>query len=422
MQVELITIGDELLYGKTLDTNAAYMSENLGAIGVTVVRVTTVGDTVEHIEEALHSAVTRADAVIVTGGLGPTPDDLTRQAVAQAFGRGLVFREDVYRDIEMRWKRRGKPVPESARILAHVPEGTEVMKNAVGAAAGLKLTHERTIFFFLPGVPDEMRSMMDDCVLPFLATKAAGRAIRHRLLKTAGITESALHEKLQGIEGGIQAVKIAYLPQHYEVHVRLTADGTSVKVAENSLARTEKVVREHLGYYIYGTADESLEGVVAGLLLDGGMSLCVAESCTGGLITGRLTDIPGSSKFLERGVIVYSGKSKNEMLSVSKETLETYGTVSPETTKCMAENVMMLGRTDLGLAVTGIMGPSGETPEKPAGLVYISLAHADGTYDKEFRFAGDRVTNKNLAAQAALNELRLFLLKNFKQISNRRTP
>ena len=412
MQVELITIGDELLYGKTLDTNATYIAEKLGEIGATVVRMTTIGDTLENIEKALRAAMRSVDAVVVTGGLGPTPDDVTRQAAAQTFGLKMIFREDIYRDIEMRWKRRGRPVPESAKILALVPEGTEVIKNAVGAAAGLKIKHENTTFFFLPGVPDEMRSMMDDCVLPFLTEKAAGRALRHRLLKTAGITESAIHEKLKGVEERIQGVKIAYLPQQYEVHLRLTAIGKSVKVAENHLIQVEKVVRERLGYYIYGINDECLEEVISGLLLEKGMSISVAESCTGGLISGRLTDIPGSSNFLKRGVVAYSGQAKNEMLSISIDMLEKYGTVSPETTKTMAENMRTLGRTDIGLAVTGIMGPTGGTEEIPVGTAYVGLAHPGGSHLKEFHFLGDRRTNKQFAAQAALNEVRLFLQKN----------
>lgn len=411
MKVELITIGDELLYGKTLDTNAAYMAEKLSEIGVEVFRVTTVGDTLEHIEEALGSAESRADAVITTGGLGPTPDDLTRQAAAHTFGRELVFRQDIYHEIEKRWQRRGKPVPESARVLALVPEGTEVIKNKVGAAAGLTVNHGGTLFFFLPGVPDEMRSMMEDCLVPLLAKKTEGKAIRHRLLKTAGITESAIHGKLKKVEGKFQGVKIAYLPQSYEVHLRLTAAGPSVNVAENSLAQVEKVVREHLGYYIYGTNDDSLEEVVAGLLFDRGLSISVAESCTGGLITGRLTDIAGSSAFLESGAVVYSKRAKHEMLSIPEETLEQYGVVSPETAGAMAENVRMLNKTDIGLAITGIMGPTGGTAEKPVGLIFISLAHSEGSFHKEFRFLGDRRANKSLAAQAALNELRLFLLR-----------
>ena len=410
MRAELITIGDELLYGKTLDTNAAHMAEKLGEIGVHVIHMTTVGDSIEDIEEALHSARTRAEAVIVTGGLGPTPDDVTRQAAAKAFSQELSFRQDVFREIESRWKRRGKAVPASAKTLALVPEGAEVIKNAVGTAAGLKMNHKNTLFFFLPGVPDEMRSMMEDHVVPFLAEKVPGRVIHHRLLKTTGISESALHERLKGIEEGIQGVKIAYLPQHYEVHLRLTALTASVKVAEEYVSKAEKVVRDQLGHYIYGVADQSLEEIVAGLLLERKLRISVAESCTGGYITGKLTDIPGSSNFFELGAIVYSKSAKHTMLAIPEATLKKYGLVSPETAVALAENIRDRGGTDLGLSVSGIMGPSGGTPEKPVGLVYVGLAHAGGTDLKEYRFVGDRIANKLSAAQAALDAVRLFLL------------
>ena len=411
MHVQLITIGDELLCGKTVDTNAAYVADRLARIGVEVIRMVTIGDSVEQIVEALRSVSGNVDAVIVTGGLGPTPDDLTRQAAATAFTKELAFSEDMFLEIEKRWAGRGKSVPSSARRLALIPDGAEPIENAVGAAAGLKVSFEGTVYLFLPGVPEEMRRMMEDSVLPFMMKKVKGRAIRHLTLRTAGITESALHGKLKGLAEHMGRVKIAYLPQTTEVHLRLTVQSNSVEKAEQEISEAERVVRNRLGYYIYGVADDSLEEVVADLLLDRKATISVAESCTGGLISGRLTDIPGSSKYFERGLTVYSERAKLDLLSIPAEVLEKHGTVSSATAVAMAEGIRDLVQTDLGLSVTGTMGPTGGTPEKPVGLVYVGLAHSTGTYHKEFRFVADRVTNKKLAAQAALNEVRLFLLK-----------
>lgn len=411
MKTQLITIGDELLYGKTVDTNAAYMARQLGDIGVHVLSTMTVGDQVEHIVEVLQAAMGRIDIVIVTGGLGPTPDDVTREAMVRAFERELVFDEDIFNRIKQRWVDRGKPVPPSARILSLIPQGAEIIQNDVGAAAGLKMSQGGTTFFFLPGVPAEMRSMMDDCVLPFLKERTGGKAIRHLTLRTAGITESSLFEKLDGLEDECPEIKIAYLPQTYEVHLRLTAHGDSVEKAEHIISNAEGVVRDRLGYYIYGTNDQSLEEVIADLLLTKKLTLSVAESCTGGLISGRLTDIPGSSGFLKLSLTAYSEEAKREVLGVPRETLNRHGTVSPETAVAMAERVKDLMGTDLGLSVTGIMGPTGGTPEVPVGLAFVGLAHETGSHQKEFRFLGDRIVNKQITAQAALNELRLFLLK-----------
>ena len=254
--------------------------------------------------------------------------------------------------------------------------------------------------------------MMEDFILPFMTEKTGGKTIRHLTLRTAGITESALHGKLKGLEEQIGGVEIAYLPQTCEVHLRLTVQGDSVEKAEQHISQAEKVVHDRLSYYIYGDADTSLEEVVADLLLSEKLTLSVAESCTGGCISGRLTDIPGSSGFFERGVVVYSERAKRKLLSIPEEVLERHGPVSPETARIMAESARNLGQTDLGLSVTGIMGPAGGTSiEKPVGLVFVGLAHSTGTHHKEFRFLGDRTTNKKLATQAALNEVRLFLLK-----------
>jgi nicotinamide-nucleotide amidase len=411
MQAQLITIGDELLYGVTVDTNASFMAQRLGDIGVQVVCILTVGDRIEQIAEALQTAMGKVDVVIATGGLGPTPDDVTREAMARALKRELVFDERLFSEIEQRWIRRGKPVPSSAKILSLIPRGVEIVTNAVGAAAGLKVSQGGTLFFFLPGVPEEMRCMIDDCVLPSLKKRAKGAVLRHLTLRTAGINESSLAERLTDIEEICPGITIAYLPQTTEVHLRLTTHGDSVEKAECTISKAEGVVRERLGYYIYSSTDQSLEEVVADLLFTRALTLAVAESCSGGLICGRLTDVPGSSGFLKLAIVAYSRQAKETTLGIPAEILDRHGIVSPETAKAMAEHVRSLAGSDLGLSVTGIMGPTGGTPEQPVGLAYVGLAHGDGSYHREFRFLGDRIVNKQLTAQAALNELRLFLLQ-----------
>ncbi len=409
MRVEIITVGDELLFGKTVNTNAAFIAEQLTDSGAQVARVTTVGDTVSDIVEALQTAGQRYDVVIVTGGLGPTPDDVTRQAMAEAFQRKLVFDDEIYREIEQRWLRRGQKLPGSARLLATVPEGARMIRNGVGTAAGLEIQTEKALFLLLPGVPDEMRSMMDDHVIPLVRERTGGQVIHHLTLRTAGIGESAIQEKLAGIEDLPGQVAIAYLPQTYEVHLRLTTLGKSAKEAEERLSAAEKVVRNRLSYYIYAESDRTLEEVVADLLWARVWTLSVAESCSGGLIADRLTNVPGSSQFFKLGLVVYSEKAKQDVLSVPGLMLATYGAVSREVAVSMAEMVRRKGETNLGLSITGLMGPGGGD-HVPVGTVYVGLACEGGSHFREYHFFGGRRANKLMAAQAALNELRLFLM------------
>lgn len=408
MEAEVIIIGDELLFGQTIDTNSAFIGQALSCIGVDLTWATTVGDDERRIEAALRQALGRVDVVIAAGGLGPTPDDVTRQAVAQAFGRKLILQNEVLRQIQDKIARWGLKASEDITPQALVPEGAQVLSNRVGIAPGLFLALEGKMLFVLPGVPREMEDMLKEEVLPWL--RGTGVVIQHRLLHTTGATELALVEKLGKSREVLGKVRMAFLPGTYGIDLRLTARGESLERVEEQLAQAEGWVRERLGGLIYGVNGESLEEVVGNLLLHRGAKLAVAESCTGGLIAHRITNISGSSRYFERGVVAYSNEAKNELLGVPWEIIREHGAVSAQTAQAMAEGVRELSRADIGLGVTGIAGPTGGTPEKPIGLVYIALAHEGGCFAKQFRFFGDRMANKERTAQAALNELRLFLM------------
>lgn len=412
MEAEAIIIGDEILYGQTIDTNSAFIGKELSRIGVSLSWVTTVGDDEGKIGLAFRQALSRADVVITTGGLGPTPDDVTKKAVARTFDRELVLRDNVLRQIEDKLARWGLKIPPGIVGQALVPEGAEIIDNEVGVAPGLLLSHEGKPLFVLPGVSREMEAMLEKGVIPRLRGRGTGKVIDHRTLKVTGINESELVEKLGEMDRTLAETKITFLPGLSGIDIRLSAHGGNVEQVKEKLSTAEMKIRERLGDYVYGVDEESLERVVGRLLLSKKATLAIAESCTGGLIANRITNISGSSEYFEQGVVAYSNQAKNEVLKVPQKTIQEHGAVSPQTAKAMAEGVREISGADIGLGATGIAGPTGGTPEKPVGLVYVALAHEGGSFAKRFQFFGDRIANKERTAQAGLNELRLFLIKN----------
>jgi nicotinamide-nucleotide amidase len=411
MKAEIITIGDELLYGQIEDSNSVFISERLTEEGIQVLFKTSVGDDIGRIEEAFNIARSRVNVIVASGGLGPTQDDLTKKAVVKAFKRNLIFHQEILDQIEESFRKRGSTMPRINQNQALIPQGTKALANLWGVAPGIYLEDKEFSFFALPGVPMEMKWMLDNEVLPILRAKKPRHYILHRKLRTTGISESAIYERIEQLIDPNGEVKVAFLPEYLGVNIRLTVQSTDKDMAQGKMEDFEKKVRDLLGPFVYGTDDQTLEQVLGQLLAQRKKTIATAESCTGGLIGARLTNVPGSSTYFERGVVTYSNQSKVELLQVPAGIIEQYGAVSEQVAILMAQGVRKLAGTDYGLSVTGIAGPGGGTPQKPVGLVYVGFAHETDALAQKFMFGEDRKTNRERAAQAALNVVRLFLEK-----------
>ena len=414
LRVELVAIGDELLLGQTQDSNSAWLASELAAIGGVVTRRTAVGDDEAAIRQAIAEALDRTGAVIATGGLGPTPDDVTREAVAALFGAALVFDAGVWDAIRARWQRRGRSAepPESNKVQAMVPKGALVLHNPEGTAPGLFLQDPRGRWVaLLPGVPREMRAIYMQRLLPLLQERfpSGGRVVRWRVLRTTGVAESRLVEILSGLtlEDGL---KLAFLPGPEGVDLRVTVSGLPAAAADRLLESAASSIRERLGSYVYALGREDLAGVVLDLCRRQQLSLSVAESCTGGLLGERLTSIAGSSDVFLGGVVAYSNQVKVRELGVPQELLERVGAVSEDVALAMAESVCNKLGAHVAIGITGIAGPTGGTPDKPVGTVCIAVV-APG-WRRSFRswFPGDRAEVRFRASQAALDALRRRLI------------
>ncbi len=412
MKAYLITIGDEILIGQTLNTNAAYIGEKLIAEQISVVKSVVIGDNEEQILAEFEYGFSNFDIVIVTGGLGPTHDDLTRRCIVKFFNTELVFNEDVFSDIENIFKQRGREVTEVNKDQAFVPKIAEAIRNKRGTAPGIWIEQENKIFIAMPGVPFEMKEMMNEFVLPRLNRKKGktDKVVLMTTLLTTGIAESSLYEKLGDLNELLEDSKLAFLPSQFGVKMRITVEGEDFETANNKFSEIEQKIRHKVGRYIYGRNDDKLEEVVGRLLTDRGLTLAVAESCTGGLISSRITDVSGSSKYFERGLITYSNGAKVELLHVNEDFIQKYGAVSIEVCRQMAEGVRAVSGTDVGLAVTGIMGPTADSTNKPVGLVYIGVCDENICTARKFQFGQDRLLNKQRTSQAALELLRRHLL------------
>ncbi|HMI55082.1 MAG TPA: competence/damage-inducible protein A, partial [Gemmatimonadaceae bacterium] len=415
LQVELVTIGDELLLGFTIDTNAAHISRTLAAAGVEVVRRTTVGDDAKPIALAVSEALERTGAVITTGGLGPTSDDLTKPAIAKIFGRGMKFDEAIADALEQRWRARfpTSKFPVTNRTQAEIPEGARVLTNRHGTAPGIWLEDDRGRWVaMMPGVPREMRGMLSEELLPAIKALATGaeNVVFSGTLRTTGIAESAISELLGpnflgGAATELGSLPLAYLPGVAGVDLRVTAKGLQRPAAETLVHEAISKVRSRVGVYAYGEGEEDLAAVVLDKCRALGLKLAVAESCTGGLLGERITNIPGSSDVFLGGVIAYHNDVKCQELGVSVETLEKYGAVSEEVALQMASGIREKLGASVGVSVTGIAGPGGGTPQKPVGLVWIAV-HAVEAKARRFHVVGDRTEIRQRAAQAALDMLR----------------
>ncbi|MBC7188085.1 MAG: competence/damage-inducible protein A [Calditrichaeota bacterium] len=406
---ELVTVGDELLAGRLANGNAQFLARALREVGVVTQWMTTVGDDREQMRDAFARALGRAQVVVITGGLGPTPDDLTRQVVAELLGVPLVIDEEALAAIRARFAARGLRMSPNNQRQAQIPQGATVLRNPLGTAPGFTFRWQGAIGFALPGVPAEMRAMVEQEVLPRVQVLAGWWCVVERVLRTTGIPESALAERLSGVDEG-QAVRLAYQAGSIGVDVRLTAEGPERDACQRAVEHAAEMVRQKAGEFIYGTDDCRLEEAVGKLLSSAGKSIAVAESCTGGLVAHRLTNVSGSSAYFERGVVAYSNQAKVELLGVPEGLIARHGAVSPEVAVAMAEGIRRVARTDLGLSTTGIAGPTGGTPTKPVGLVYIGFSDGTQSVCKRGLFPFDRLANKERAATAALDMVRRYLL------------
>jgi len=405
--VEIITIGDEILIGQTVDTNSAWMGGELNLIGININRITSISDNRDEIISALNEALSRAEVVLITGGLGPTSDDLTKDTLAGYFGGKLVMDAGVLENITERLRRRNLNMNENNRQQAMVPDNCKVLQNLTGTAPGMLFEKSGKIVVSMPGVPHEMKHIMKEHVLPLLAERLPGGVIVHKNIMTYGVAEAILAERLTTFEDQLPGeVRLAYLPAYGVIKLRLTAAGSDEKKIRKSVSEQVEKLYKIIPDVIYGEDEVMIEEVVGKLLNDNKLTVSTAESCTGGKIASLITSVPGSSGWFRGSVVAYDNSIKTGILGVNKETLKLYGAVSAETAGEMARGARRLMGTDYSVAVTGIAGPTGGTAEKPVGTVWIAIDSERGVVTEKQIFADNRQINISRSSYGALNLLR----------------
>lgn len=412
MKAYLISIGDELLIGQTINTNVALIGNLISDNNISIVKSTVIGDDVKVILDEIELASARADLIICTGGLGSTHDDVTRNAFVQYFKTELVHNDDVLEDIKSMLKRRGRELKKTHEDQAMVPKIADVIRNENGTAPGYWIEQDKKIFIVMPGVPYEMKAMMNNYVIPKLIETIGEpkEFIKKVTLQTTGLPESVLAERLGDPDELLSGAQLAFLPNQYGVRLRVTVRSSSEETANNQLLEIEQKIRSKVGRFIYGRGDENLEEVVGRLLKERELRISVAESCTGGGLADRITNINGSSTYFERGVVTYSNAAKVEILKVNEDVMMEKGAVSAEVAMQMAEGIKSISGSDIGVSLTGIMGPTGGVANKPVGTVFIGYCDDKVCTAKRFQFGEDRILNKNRATQAALDMVRRSLL------------
>ena len=409
MEGEIITIGNELTSGRTLNLNAWYAAGRLTASGLCVLRITSVGDDFHMVSDALKKAMKTSRFVVATGGLGSTEDDITNEIVAKALKRPLCLNQQMFEQIKCHTEAREMKISPSLEKMAWTPEGSKML-NPDGTFCGYSIVEKGVRLYFLPGVPDQMRYLLDKFVLPeILAVYKTLPVIRQRILRLYGLNEPNIAEILKALQAKTDDIILGFYPHFPENHITISLRGKDEPTVTRALDRVEREIRSLVGSYIFSDANHGMEEVVGHKLEEENITISVAESCTGGMIGHRLTNVPGISACFQGGIVVYSNQSKVELLGVRKETLEEYGAVSDETVREMALGVRKYLKTDLGLAVTGIAGPDGGTKEKPVGTVHIGLATEEKTYSGKYRFWGNREQVKSNTSTMALDWVRRWL-------------
>ncbi len=411
MTAEIITIGDELLIGQVIDTNSAWIAEQMNLIGIQVHQITSISDSSKHILKTLADAETRADVILITGGLGPTKDDITKATLCEYFDTRLEFNETAFKNIEILFKLRGFPVTKLNRSQADIPASCNPLQNMNGTAPGMWFERKDKIFVSMPGVPFEMKPMVTNEVLPRLSKKLNGKFIVHKTILTQGVGESFLAKTIEDWEARLpENIKLAYLPQPGMVRLRVTAIGVDKAELQNRLDEEIATLIKIIPDLIFGYNEDSLELVVGQLLKAATKTISTAESCTGGYIAHLITSIAGSSEYFEGSVISYANEVKTDELGVKTETLAQFGAVSEDVVTQMATGVRKKLKTDYALATSGVAGPDGGSDEKPVGTTWIALATSEKVVAQKFLFGEHRGRNIRKAALAALNMLRVELL------------
>jgi nicotinamide-nucleotide amidase len=411
----IVAVGSELLTPAKLDTNSLHITEQLNRLGVDVVTKAVVGDSRDQLTHVIRTLLERVDLLILCGGLGPTDDDVTREAVAQALDRPLTEDDAITARLRQRFKARGftMPMPETNRRQAMVPAGAVVIENTKGSAPGLWIDHDGKTVVLLPGPPRELKPMLASLVDGPLHERATGEPLTRRVVRIAGRIESDVDQLLQPRyrewEAAVPPIAATILAQPGAIELHLSAQASSQDVVDQALERAVQRVVETIGADVYSTDGRKLEQVVGNLLADKGLRIAAAESCTGGMITSRLTDVPGSSRYVDQSVITYSNQAKTELLGVPADMLHAHGAVSEPVALAMADGIRVRARADVGVGVTGIAGPTGGTPEKPVGMVVVAVVTAGERRCRTFRFFGDREQVKFQASQSALDMVRRLL-------------
>jgi nicotinamide-nucleotide amidase len=411
MQAEIITIGDELLIGQVVDTNSAWLGSTLGDDGIKVIQITSVQDHAAQIVQAVNDALSRADIVLMTGGLGPTKDDITKKTLAEMFGMKLVRNEQVYEMVGKQLALRGIAFTELNQGQALVPDGCTVLPNRNGTAPGMWFERDGKVLISMPGVPFEMKALVKDEVLPRLRKHFALDANVHRTIITFGLAESILADTIASWEEALPPyLHLAYLPSALCIRLRLSAYEIDRQKAEQEIESQIEKLSKVIPHYIIGSEDDSLESVTGTLLKTRGETLATAESCTGGNIAHRFTAMPGASEYFKGGVVAYSNEVKIALLGVDPESLNRYGAVSQSVAEQMAEGVRRATGATYGISTTGIAGPTGGTPEKPVGTVWMAVATPNGVFSRRMVFGSVRSQNIERASSNCINLLRLQLL------------
>lgn len=411
MKAEIIATGTEILLGQTLNTSAHYLTGKLSELGIEVDYHTTVGDNKERLEQVLLRGIERSDLLVITGGTGPTVDDLSKELVAKILGLNMILDPASLEKIRHFFSMRGIEMPETEKKQAYFPEGAQILPNNHGTAPGAIVPNQGKLFIILPGPPSEMQPMFEDYVWPALEQKAQGDQMRMhvRVIKVFGLGESEIEQKLQNFIGGSNP-SMTLLAKHAEMHIRLVSRGDA-RMAMTQLDEAEHFIRERLGDSVFATDEETMIGLVIRSLKQKQMTIATAESCTAGMLGTLLTQESGSSEYFLGGVISYSNALKEKFLGVKPQTLEEYGAVSAQTAQEMAQGIREYANSDLGVSITGIAGPTGGSREKPVGLVYIGLATPEGIEAIKFQFHGGRDSVRQLSVQAALDCVRRYMLK-----------
>jgi nicotinamide-nucleotide amidase len=410
-RAEIITIGDEILFGQITDTNTQWIGTQLTDIGIRPVRKTSVGDNKQHILDAFKEASQRVQVVIVTGGLGPTRDDITKHTFCEYFGTELEINQEALALVTSFFAKRGRTMTELNIQQAALPRNCTYIPNLWGTAPGMWFEQDNVVYVSLPGVPYEMKNLMEHEILPRLKAKFSTTIIQHKSIRTIGIGESFLAETIAEWESALpEHIKLAYLPHFGQVRLRLTGTGADEILLNQQLQEQVTKLLPLIQEYVFGFDLDELETVIGGLLIENHATLATAESCTGGFVASRITAIPGSSRYFEGSVVSYSNAVKVNVLGVSQQTLDEFGAVSEQTAREMAEGARKALNTTFAIATTGIAGPDGGTPEKPVGTVWIACATPDETFTQLLTLRNDRKINIELTSSYALNLLRKTIL------------